>query len=153
MYYKAIAVSTSQTVATDIFEITAPADCVVVITRINVTQSSDVGDAAAENLKVLIVRGYTTSGSGGNSFTPIKGQTGFAAAGSTVETHNTTGASSGTAVTEHEENFNIANGFDWRPAPEEYIILSPSERLVVRTSAPTDALTLSGTMYFTEIGG
>lgn len=153
MYYKAIAVATSQTASTDIFEITAPADACVWISRICVTQTTEEADAQSEMLKIQIIRGYTVSGSGGNSFTPIKGQTGFAAAGSTVETQNTTLANTGTPVTEHEEAFNVQIGFDWRSTPEEMLILSPSERLVVRVEAPNDATTFAGTMYFTEIGG
>lgn len=153
MQYTAVAVATAKTAETDIFEIVAPADCIVAITSLYIGQSTDFGDAAAEGLKIQFIKGYATTGSGGNTVTPTKLQTGFAAAGSTVESHNTTIASTGSPLTVHEDNFNVQIGYQWRPAPNEYIILSPSERLVIRIPAPADSITIAGTLNFTEIGG
>lgn len=153
MNYSAIAPSTAQTAAFDIFEIVAPSDCVVVLTGLYIGQSTDYGDAQAEGLKIQGVRAYSTSGSGGSSVTPVKKQTGFAAAGSTVEANNTTQATGGSPLTEFEDNFNVQIGYQWRPTPEEYIILSPSERFVWKISAPADSTTFGATMTFAEVGG
>lgn len=147
--FDAVAVSAAQ----DLFEITAPSDCIVAIYALYLGQTSDVGDANAENLKVQLIKGYTVSGSSGSSVTPSKLETGFAAAGSTVEANNTTVANTGTPVTVHQDVWNTQLPYMYRPAPEERIILSPSERLVVRLPAPADAITMSGTLVFEEIGG
>lgn len=147
--FDAVAVSAAQ----DLFEITAPADCIVAIYALYLGQTSDVGDANAENLKVQIIKGYTVSGSGGSTPTPAKLETGFAAAGSAVEANNTTVANTGTGVTVHQDVWNTQLPYMYRPAPEERIILSPSERVVVRLPAPADAITMSGTLVFEEIGG
>lgn len=153
MQYTAVAVATSQTASVDLFEITAPSDATVLVTALYISQSSDYGDAAAEGLKVQMIKGYTVSGSGGNTVTPTPLQSGYAAAGGVVESHNTTLANTGSPLTIHEDIMNVQIGYQWRPAPNEYIVLSPSQRLVVRLAAPTDALTLAGTLYFTEVGG
>lgn len=137
----------------DAFEYVAPADAAVKIHRVMVAQSSDYGDAAAEGLMMRIITGYSTSGSGGSTPTPSPLQKGFAAAGGTAETMNTTVASTGSPITKHSEAFNAQIGVDYRPTPEERIVVSPSERVVVRISAPADALTIAGVMIVEEIGG
>lgn len=141
------------TVAADLFEITAPADAVVVIHSIRIGQSTEEGDAQAEMLPIILHRGHTVSGSGGSANTPVPLETGAAAAGSTVETCNTTQANtSGSQV--KADAFNVQVGYQYIPIPEERIILSPSQRFVVRLgAAPTDSITFSGTLVFEEIGG
>jgi hypothetical protein len=64
MNYTAVAPSTAQTVSIDLFELNAPADASVCVTGIFIGQSTDYGDAAAEGLKVQVIKGYATSGSG-----------------------------------------------------------------------------------------
>jgi hypothetical protein len=157
MQYTAVAVATAKTVESDIIEITAPADASVLVTSIYLSAplTADMGDAQAESLKVQFIKGYTVSGSTGVgaaiTCTPL--QSGFAAQGSVVDTHNTTLANTGTPLTLHEDIYNSQIGYQWRPAPNEYIVLSPSQRLVVRVAAPADSITIAGTLNFTEIGG
>lgn len=148
--FAAVEVSAAQ----DVFEIVAPADSRVAIREIRLGQYSDVGDAAAEMLSVRIIRGYTTSGSGGSSVTPVNlaPESGALAASSTVEANNTTVALNGTGVVLLADSFNIAGGFRYYPVPDERIQVGVSQRLVVRITAPTDALTMSGTLVFEEIG-
>lgn len=147
--FDAVAVSAAQ----DLFEVNAPADCIVVLRSVFLGQTSDVGDASSESLKIQIIKGHATSGSGGSAATPTKLETGFAAAGSSCEVNNTTIASTGTATVHHQDVWNTQLPYQYRPTPEEYIVLSPSERLVVRIPAPADAITMSGTLNFEEIGG
>lgn len=137
----------------DAFEYTCPADCIAIIHRCMVGQSSDYGDAAAEGVMARLITGHATSGSGGSAATPRPLQTGFAAAGGAAETMNTTIASTGTPLTKHAEAWNGQIGMDYRPTPEERITLSPSERVVVRVSAPADALTIVGSLVVEERGG
>jgi hypothetical protein len=153
MMYAAAFGAVAVTAAQDVFEIAAPSDKCVVIHEIVVEQSSDAGDAQAELLRIQGIRGFTTSGSGGSPVTPARLEGGNAAAGSSVETNNTTVATTGTTVTLFDRAFNVQIGFFWQPTPECRIVLSPSQRLVVRIPAPADSLTMHGTMIFEEIGG
>ena len=137
----------------DAFEYVAPADAVGRIRRCCLAQSSDYGDAVAEGLGVRIISGYATSGSGGSAATPRPLQKGFAAAGGSAEVMNTTVASTGVPITQHSEAINAQIGMDYRPTPEEFITISPGERVVVRVSAPADALTISGSLIIEELGG
>ena len=142
------------TLAQDVFEITAPSNSRVSIREIRIGQYTDFGDAAAEILSLTVMRGHTTSGSGGTTQTKanLRGHTGAAAAGSVVEANNTTVASGGSPATLIADVFNIAAGWWYYPPEEERIILEPSQRLVVRISAPVDSITLNGTLLFEEIG-
>lgn len=137
----------------DAFEYVAPADCASRIRRCVLGQSSDYGDAVAEGLAVRIISGYTVSGSGGSAATPAPLQSGFAAAGGSAEVMNTTVANTGSPVTRHSEAINAQIGMDYRPTPEELITISPGVRVVVRVSAPADALTISGSLIIEELGG
>lgn len=141
------------TVETDLFELNVASDCVVILHSLFLGQTTDMGDAAAEALKLQFIKGYSTSGSGGSSLTPTPMQTGFPAAGSTMERNNSTVANTGTAVILHQDVWNIQLPYQWRPTPEERIALSPSQRLVIRLPAPADSITLSATLVFEELGG
>ena len=152
--YTGVFEAVSVTAQQDFFEVNAPADAVVVLHSVVLSQTSDVGDAAEEMLSVAIRSGPTTSGSGGTSPTAIPSSLGDAAFGGTVEVNNTTKASGGTIVTHHRESFNIRTGFNYLPTPEMRKTLSPSARLTVELlTTPADALTMDGTIYFEEIGG
>lgn len=153
MMYSANVAAVAVSAAQDVFEIVAPSDAVVVIHEVYISQTSDYGDAAAEGLQVKAIKNYSTSGSGGSTPTPTPLQSGFAAAGSTVEANNTTQASTGTPLTLVADSFNVQIGYQWRATPETRIVLSPSQRLVWTLSAPADAVTLNATMIFEEIGG
>jgi hypothetical protein len=148
--FSAVSVSAAQ----DCFELNTSSTHRVALREVRLGQYSDAGDAAAEMLSVLFVRGYTTSGSGGSTVTPAT-RSGLAvatAAVSTCEINNTTVANTGTAVVLLADSFNVASGFRYYPSPDDAIILQPSSRFVVRITAPTDALTMNGTLVFEEIG-
>jgi len=153
MVYRAIAPFTSQTVSIDLFEIVAPSDAVIQFLSLYAGQISEFGDAAAEILKLQMIRGFTTSGSGGSSVTPTPAHKGFPAAGATVEANNTTLANTGATVTNHEDAFNLQAGYNLRDLPEEFQFLSPGDRMVFRIAAPADATTFGGTLVYAELGG
>jgi len=136
----------------DAFELNVASTRAVRLLKVTLGQTSDVGDANAENVKVQIITGHSTSGSGGSAPTPNPIGNGGACA-STAETMNTTIASTGTAVTRHQSTWTTQLPFDYRPTPDEIIELAPSARLVVRIGAPADAITVSGELVFEEIGG
>ena len=68
--------------------------------------------------------------------------------------NNTTQASGGTIVTHYSWDWNIRGPFDKIWTPETRPVLSPSRRMCVELPvAPADAITMSGTITFEEIGG
>lgn len=148
--FAAVAVSAAQ----DVFEIVAPASTRLKIREIRLGQYSDPGDAQAEMLSVQIIRGFTTSGSGGSSVTPVNLSpvSGAAAATATVEANNTTVAQDGTGAVLLADSFNVQRGWRYCPPSEERIEVGVSQRLVVRITAPADSLTCNGTVVFEEIG-
>jgi hypothetical protein len=138
----------------DLFEIVAPADAIVKIHDFNISQSSDVGDAAEEILSVLMKSGSTTTGSGGTSPTAVPNELGDAAFGGTTKCNNTTTATGGTIVTHAPFNWNIRMPLVQIWQPETRPILSPSRRWTLELATnPADALTASGFVTFEEIGG
>lgn len=151
--YSAVFSAVSLAAAQDLFEIVAPADSVVVIHSIHLSQTSDTGDASEELLLVKLNSGATTSGSGGSSYTPVPLNFGDAAFGGTCEINNTTQAADGTIVTHLATAWNVRAPLDIVFTPETRPILSPSRRAVITLSAPADALTGHGTVFFEEIGG
>lgn len=152
--FEDVAVSAAQ----DLFELVAPADSTITIHSVRAGQSSDFGDAAAEGLSISFVRGEgtVTSGSGGSTPTPAPLESGFAASGATLEANNTTKmvVGTGTLTTLYNDAFNVQVGFLYQPVPEERIVVSPSDRMTVElVGAPSDALTMSGTIVWEESGG
>jgi len=149
--YSAVFEQVAVSAAQDLFEINAPADAVVVLHSCVITQSSDAGDSEAEMLPVLFHLG-STSGSGGSAVTPRPLELGDAAFGGTVEANNTSQSTEGNQL--HAEAFNVQVGFYYIPTPESRITISPSDRLIIELqSAPSDALTMNGTIVIEEIGG
>ena len=152
--YTAVFNNVAVTAIQDLFEIVAPADSVVLIHDIHLSQNTDVGDAAEEVLRIELTSGHTTSGSGGSAPTAIPRELGDAAFGGTVEVNNTTQASAGTIVTHYVWNWNIRVGFDKIFTPETRPVLSPSRRACLELpAAPADSVTMSGSITFEEIGG
>lgn len=141
--------------AQDFFEITPADDKPVFIAGFsldNVGGTADAGDAQEEILRLSIVRGHTTSGSGGSAPTPSPWRTSIdTASGFTAEVNNTTIAStSGTTI--------WAGGWNTRITKE---VLFPDElmpgvsqantTLVVRLlSTPADSFNASGTLFCVE---
>lgn len=140
----------SVSAAVDLWEILAPSTSSIRLHGVFVAQSSDTD---SEQLRVSIrrVTGAPTSGSGGSSATPAPLLPGDAASGATAETCNTTQISGGTSVTLHEDSWNVLGGFAWLPTPELRPVAAPSTRFVVAMTAPADAVTVNGTLYFEEL--
>lgn len=146
----------SVSAAQDLFEISPADDKPVEIVGLFLAQTgnSDVGDAAEECLRFSIIRGNTTSGSGGTTPTPAPVKRGDSAAGFAAEVNNTTAASAGTAVTLHCDSFNVRVGYmNWWPVGAEPDASQANTTIRVNLpAAPADAITLSGTLYVREFG-
>lgn len=94
----------------DLFELTPADDKPIRLIGLILGQTSEVGDAAEEGLRISIIHlGATvTSGSGGSAVTPVPVDLVDSAAGFAAEANNTTIATtSGTATTMYEFAWNI----------------------------------------------
>lgn len=147
--FSAVAVSAAQ----DLFELTPADDKPIEIVGIELGQSSDAGDAADELLQISIIRGHTTSGSGGSAPTPVPMSPSSAAAGFTAEVNNTTVATTGTTTTLQTTCWNVRAGYvQWFPEGCRPVCGQGNTTIVVRQTAPADAITMSGTLYVRELG-
>ena len=141
------------TAAQDFFEINPATDSPCLVHACYLSQSSDTGDAAEELLRVKIIRGNATTGSGGSTPTPIALDSTDGAAGFGAEANNTTEASAGSEVDLHSEAFNIRTGLAYIPTPECRPRVDAGDGLLVvrLMAAPADSLTMSGTLYVEEL--
>lgn len=146
--------ATAVTAQVDLFEIRPADDKPLEVLGLFIAQSSDAGDAQAELLAYSVIRGFTTSGSGGSTPTPAPLNRSDTAAGFSAETLNTTLATTGTTVTLHACAFNVQAGeMLWLPEGCEWGVSQADTSLVVRLGgAPADSLTMSGTLYVREQG-
>ena len=146
--FSAVAVSAAQ----DLFEITPADDKPIEIVGIELGQSSDAGDAQDELLQISLIRGHTTSGSGGSAPTPTPLSPAESAAGFTAEVNNTTIASAGTTTTLSTTCWNVRAGYiNWWPEGMRPTATQANTTIVVRQTAPADAITMSGTLYVREL--
>ena len=130
---------------TDLIEISPASNKPVKLRRFIIGQTSEVGDAAEENLRISIILlpATFTSGSGGGTVTKTYPSSASGAASATIEANNTTIATtSGTAATLYELAWNVRN------VPTEFVFyddafmprVANAEGLVIRlqTTAADD---------------
>jgi hypothetical protein len=145
--------SVAVTAAQDLFEIVVPSGITMALHRVRVSQESDAGDSASEQLPFSLSRGPVgyTRGGGGTSITLVKHLTGDSSAIITASGNNTTRASGLTKIFEEAEN--VHNGWDYFPAPEHRLYFRHGEACVVGLeNAPTDSLTMEGYAIIEELG-
>lgn len=148
--------ATAETAAIDFFELIAGASVAFDLWGWDIGQTTELGDAAEEQLDVYIKRasGSYTSGSGGNTGVarPVA-QPGDAAATLTAESLNTTriAVGTGTLTTVINTTYNIRSGWkEWLP-PEFVIGCGPSQAVALGlTSAPADSVTFVGSAAVME---
>jgi hypothetical protein len=135
----------------DFLEISPATNKPVRLRRIRIAQTSEP-TTEEEQLALTVIRGHTTSGSGGDT-TPDGGvlSSSDTAAAYTAETMNTTIASAGTAVNLIEDAWNTRAGYDMAFAPEEAPECINGVLLVVRSGAPVDAVTIRATFWVEEV--
>jgi hypothetical protein len=143
------------TTATDIAEITPAADRAVIIYGLTLCQTTDLGDAAEEVLRIGIY-GDVTAGSTGTALTevPYTNESASAAVTAAVVTNRGTASTGGTLL--GIIGWNIRIPLEWFPIPELRPKFSniaaegpvSSFRLM---AAPADSITVSGTLYWTEV--
>jgi hypothetical protein len=150
--FKGVAVTAVQ----DLFEVLAATGKPVCIHGFSIAQSSDVGDAGEEILRLTTNRGVgsVTSGSGGTTATVVPLDVNDTAFGGTVECNNTTAMAVGSGtLTELEAHcMNVRVPYVFWYTPETRPIIAPGNRwtLELDTTAPADSLTMSGTIWLEE---
>lgn len=156
--YSVIFDNVTISVAQDLFELSPADDKPIELHSLhlsNVGGTADAGDAQEELLRLQIIRGFTTSGSGGSAPTPAPiNSSADAAAGCAAEVNNTTLANTGTTATLFVDGWNIRIPYykQWtdldRPGASQ-----ANTTLVVRlAAAPADAVSVSGVLNFIERG-
>lgn len=137
------------TAAQDFFEVNAPSTGPVCIHGATVFQTSDVGDAAEEILRLLWIKNASTTGSGGSTPTAVDIGLSAATFGGSVKCNNTTAATGGTPLTVRPDGWNVRGTYDFIPTPETRLWIPASGRIVLNLpSAPADSLTVSGVITF-----
>lgn len=132
----------------DFFQIEAKGGPVI-IHYVEIGQNSDVGDSAAESLTIIIQK-ITDDITDAATDVPIDSGTNVSLADIVV--NDTTPLTTG-AVTLHASVWNIAMPWIYMPTPEMRPVIEVDNALTVTLVAdPADSLTVSGTMYFEEIG-
>lgn len=154
--YSAQVSGVSVTAAQDIFEILAATARPILIHGWSLFQTSDVGDAAEEILRIETVRGVgtVTSGSGGTTPTAQPLNDGDAAVSATVEANNTTRMVVGTGAldTLEEHGWNVRVPWVHFYTPELRSRIAPADRWTLSLPvAPADALTVGASVWFEEI--
>lgn len=140
---------------TDLLQLTPATNKVICIKgyRFNQVGVADMTDAQDETLGYTVIRGHTATGSGGTTPTPRPMGPSDTAAGFAAQANNTTIASSGTTVTLDSGGFNVrAQDIFWYPDGYEPVASAANTTLLIRLSAPTDAIIITGTVYVEEVG-
>ena len=146
--WQAVAVSAQQ----DLCSLLASASVPLKLHYISISQSTELGDAAEEQLRIRIRRGMTTVGSGGSApaMNPVSVLESVAAT-AVCRANDTTAASGGTIAELWEECWNVRTPFIWVPTPACQLTCAVSTRIAVNlVSTPADSITMSGTIVWEE---
>lgn len=161
--FTAVVSATAVSAAQDVFAVKSPdASSRIRVREIRLGQYTDFGDAAAEILSVQVIRGHRTAGNQTTTVTPRNvwgwadgaASPGQADTGTTVAINDTgvaTDTGSGAQVIVSDA-WNIAVPWLYQPPHLEQIVLDVGQRMVVRITAPADAITMNATIVYEKIG-
>ncbi len=140
----------AQTVAVTLMELLAPADAIVSVERIQITQTSF---DTSENLGTTVQRITTTGTGAAVVLRPL--EAGSPAAGVTSETNHSAEPTYDAAGILLEQGWNVLSGMLWTPANEdELLVLSPSGLLGINLDiAPSGTMNFSYMLTARESGG
>ena len=138
------------TVAKDLIRLSAPADAVLVIHEVTITQESEAGDSNAEMLAAQVHRASDNGTGTAGVFEKME------------EGDNVTGATGVTNLTAdttptdilRRKGFHAQNGFEFIFDDDVRPVISPSGRFVLRLDkAPGSSITVTAEIVFEELGG
>jgi hypothetical protein len=136
--------------AVDLFHITAAADVPIVLHWLELCQTSDLGDANEEVLRIGVYRGVT-GGGGGTALTEVGVHDRNPTAGAAVVGQGSA-STGGTLIDTIYWNIRQA-GPIWVPTPEKRPRISAANDPVALRllAAPADSITVSATICWEEI--
>jgi len=142
----------AQTAVQDFWAIVSGTNRPTRLGGIHLFQTTDVGDAAEEILRIRIRAGQTTVGSGGTAPTPIPADVDDVAAAFTARINDTTQATAGTIVVHAELGWNIRIDREWWLPPGYTFTFKGARRWTVEfPAAPADSITVGGTLWVEEL--
>jgi hypothetical protein len=142
----------AQTAAQDFWAIVSGTNTPTRLAGIHLFQTTELGDAAEEILRVRIRSGQTTVGSGGTAPTPVVNDSRDSAASFTARINDTTQASAGTIVVHAELGWNVRVDRDWwLPPGFSFTFLGARRWTVEFPAAPADSITVGGTLWVEEL--
>lgn len=138
----------------ELFELDPATDKPIEICGWDLGQISELQEAQEEQLRMTIVRGHTTDGTGGSSVTPVPIMGTDTAAGFTADIARTAIASGGTGTVMWAFAMNVRSGHQWGPVPEGYGFFHGGANLIVMrlATAVADDLTFQGSIMVREYG-
>lgn len=137
----------SVSAAKDLLRLSAPADGVVVIHEVTVTQEAS---ETSEQVAIQLMRA-STDGTG-TAATPRALESGSPVFGGTAVINLTVDSTAGDIL--RREAANLLSGYKYLPTPELRPVISPSGRFVVRLEdAPAAARVMTVEVILEEIGG
>lgn len=136
--------------AIDVIEGTVAADKPVYLHLLELMQTTDLGDAAEETLRIAVLTGVT-AGTGGTAATEVGLSPDAPTAGTAVTTFRTTASTGGTR--RRLFGWNVRIPTPWCPVPEHRIKVGADEdpysfRFM---AAPADSITMSADHVWEEI--
>lgn len=149
--YSCIFDAVAITAVQDIFAIVAPAAATVRLHQLDLFQTTDLGDAQEEVLRLRIRQGQTSAGSVGAAGTIVPQDVDDSASGSTLRTNDTTQANTGTIVVDEIFGWNIRVPLTRIWTPECRPIIKGGRRATIELiAAPADSITVSGGLIWQE---
>ena len=146
--FKNVVVSAVQ----DLFSLNPGANKPVEIHALYLSQTTEVADAAEEQLLIELITGNTSTGSGGAAVTANPMNLNDAVDAATVRANDTVEVSAGTAVSKHLEAWNVRMPFIYHPDPEDRIVTSNTFFFAAQLlTTPADDITMSGTLIYKEL--
>jgi hypothetical protein len=136
----------------DLFELRAADDKPINVVGVFLGQTTELADAAEEQLRLRVIRGNATSGSGGTTPTAIPVNPDDATPGVTADAVNPVIATTGTEVVLHSDTWNIRIPYNPPLTPEMYWKTNQAAGFIVLRlmAAVADDVTMSGTIYVEE---
>ena len=128
--------------AIDVIEGTVAADFPVSLQLLELMQTTDLGDAAEEVIRVGLFRGVT-SGSGGTAASEQGGSSANPSAQNAITTFRTTASTGGTRILIFGWNIRVPTPCRWVPEDEVRIDSSDDPYSFRLMAAPSDSITCS----------
>jgi hypothetical protein len=138
------------TTATDVFELTCPSTCRAEFLMMELGQTTDLGDAQEEVLRIGLYRGATAGATGTALTEQPFADSNDGPAEATVVANRGTASTGGTLLQIITWNIRIPTQWIWIPEMRPVTEISTVSTFRLLT-APTDSITISGTLIWREL--